>query len=58
MSPGSVKRPLGGVWPLSDHLVFSPFDCQAAAYLLSGSREVIKAATTDKWMTITGHVPD
>lgn len=52
LSPSSVKRLLHGVWPRLDHLVLSPFDCQAAAYLLSGSREVVKAATKDRWMTV------
>ena len=37
----SVKRLLDGRWPVLSKLVLSPSDCEAAAFLLSGSPELL-----------------
>ena len=55
----SVECLLGGVWPLLDKLLLSPSDYAAAAFLLSGSTEVLASPWNPAHKnTVTGHGPE
>lgn len=62
----SVKRLLDGAWPLLTKLVLSPSDCEAAAFLLSGSTELLDSGKDSDYYyypcnkvrkTVTGRGP-